>query len=376
MIPDSMGKTPTFGLTSGRGWQYKCLLVSIASTFLFTTSPSILTQREVRLPPAYELKSQAPFADTSTLTIPEHEGERSHGAKLTPRLTGSALLYTSSLLDLHPYTFPSVFGILFLFSGLRIGHLLSHDRLTSLFISLLFAGLYASSACFSINWMPKPFDGIAIGLAALTAMSIKNEYLVALFSFLCFWTDERAFISIALICLFIYAFPYLTAGEKRDRLIAIGLAFMAYAISRLLVSYALGWHPPNVGMIGINARRSAAFLPLAGWVCFEGGWLLIVASVYALYSAGMTRLLALHLLALGAAVLACVVVLDVSRVSSFAFPVILISIAALVAAGVPPRGLKTYTGSAALITLLAPNFEVITGVAVKWLPSFLSILIA
>ena len=60
-------------------------------------------------------------------------------------------------------------------------------------------------------------------------------------------------------------------------------------------------------------------------------------------------------------------VLDVSRASSFAFPLIPLAYVFLKQTGFSPRELRILAGGGALVSLLAPNFEVIAGITVKWL---------
>ncbi|MCJ8331998.1 MAG: hypothetical protein HRT89_19735, partial [Lentisphaeria bacterium] len=83
---------------SEQSWIFKSLLIVSFAAVVFSSAPAVFFQKDIQLPPAYELKSQKPFADTSKLTIPPHDGERSHGAKLTPRLLGSVSLWLSSKL--------------------------------------------------------------------------------------------------------------------------------------------------------------------------------------------------------------------------------------------------------------------------------------
>ena len=74
------------------------------------------------------------------------------------------------------------------------------------------------------------------------------------------------------------------------------------------------------------------------------------------------------------AISACLVVLDTSRVAAFAFPVIVIALAVLENYRSETE-LRRIFGAAAMVSLLAPNFEVIAGVTVKWLPPLFLILL-
>ena len=138
-------------MNAGRFWWLGYLVIVMVAAAVFTSVPSVLVDEKVVLPPAYELKAQHPLADTSQLTVPAHLGERSHGAKLTPRLAGSILLHWATRLSLNPYVPATMFGILFLLSGILIGHQVTGDRLVGFFMGLAFAGLYATAASFTVG---------------------------------------------------------------------------------------------------------------------------------------------------------------------------------------------------------------------------------
>jgi hypothetical protein len=362
-------------LTGGRYWALKCLAVATVAALLFATAPAIFVNGTIDLPPAYELKAQQPFADTAPLTVPEHPGERAHGAKLTPRLTGSILLYIADKLGQHPYLPATLFGLLFLLSGILTGERISGDRSVGLFIGLIYAGLYATSACFALNWMPKPFDGIAIGLLGLTVYAATRGPLwLALAAFLSCWTDERALLTLLLVGALIAALPALERQARTRLWLAVGTAILAYFVSRLALALLLDWQQPDVAMVGMELPLAVLFAPLAAWTSFEGGWVLIAVAAWLLSSGGDSKGLRLLLGATLMAVIACLLVLDISRVSSFVFPVIPLALALLVGRSLPARDLRLLTGSAAVVTLLAPNFEIIAGVTVKWLPPLIPLL--
>ena len=112
-------------LIAGPVWWLKCWCVCLLAAFCFSCAPAVWMFREVELPPAYEQKSNEPLADTSLLTIPEHPGERSHGAKLTPRLVGAYALALTKRLDIHPYWPASMGGLLVLLAAVITGYRVS-----------------------------------------------------------------------------------------------------------------------------------------------------------------------------------------------------------------------------------------------------------
>lgn len=360
---------------AGGLWWVGYLAVALIAVAGFTRVPYVLTGQQVKLPPAYELKAQRPFADTSRLTIPEDPGERSHGAKLTPRLVGSVALYWARSLSWHPYLPATIFGMVFLFSGIWIGYLVAGDRLVGLYLALTYAGLYSAAACFAVNWAPKPFDGIAMGLLGLTMLSIRRPWLMGGLAFLACWTDERCIVSILLIAFFVYAWPSFERRDALYRCLILAVSVGVYLITRLLLAMALDWGKPDLGMIRFNPPLALLVFQLVAWTCFEGGWIAIIMAVVALAGRQDRVGLCLLLGAVAVAIGSCLIVLDVSRASSFAFPLIPAAYGLLKRCSITLRELRVVAGAGAAVSLLVPTFEVITGVTVTWLPSYFSILL-
>ena len=365
----SDAKQPFDFILGGSSWRWLCLGTVLLAAFLFSTAPAVWVHTELPLPPAYELKAQNPFADTTALTIPEHEGERSHGAKIAPRLVGSILLYVARSLGLHPYWPAALFGALFLLGGIEIGFRLTKDRVIGLFMGLTFAGLYATSGSFGMNWMPKPFDGVAMGMLGLAMLGLGRPWLWAGAAFLSLWTDERSLVALGLLALLICVYPGWTKKQQWTHWISLGVACVAYGIARIALILLLQWNMPDTSMLGHPLRLVFIFIPVAAWTCFEGGWILVLYAGRSLYQA-RAPLLWLYSTAAALAILSCLIVLDISRAAMFAFPMIPVALAALQKQGTNLRELRLLMGASAAVSLLSPNFEIILGRAVQWLPAF------
>ncbi len=358
----------------GRLWWIWYFLLALVAFAVFTRPPSILTGQEVKLTAAYELKARQPFADTSKLAAGKHPGTQSHGAKLTPRLVGSILLYWTRIFSWHPYLPATLFGFAFLLSGIWVGYQVTGDRLVGLYLALTYAGLYAAAACFSVNWGPKPFDGIAIGLLGLTMLSMKRLWVLASLSFLACWTDERCILSLALIGFLVLAWPECDRRSAVNRCLTIAASVGIYLVTRLLLAVALDWGMPDLSGVNVIPQLAILVSQLAAWTCFEGGWISIIMAAVVLRTHRDYFRLCSFLGLVAVAIIACLVVADVSRASSFAFPLIPASYALLKRYGVGPRELRVLAGAGAAISLLAPNFEIVAGMTVTWLPSYLPIL--
>ena len=355
-------------LLSGRFWLIKCLVLLVFCALFFTCVPVFL-QPKPELPPAYELKSHHPFADTSQLTIPPQEGERLHGHKLTYRIFGSILLWITAKLSLHPYLPSFLGGCFLLLSALLLGNKLTKDRLTGLLLGLMYAGLYAISACLSVNHAPKPFDGVALGLIGMAAAMIDRPYLLFLFSLSGCWTDERSIFAILYIVLLVQASGLFDLRGRVVRFVALFSSILAYLVTRLVVAAIFDWSIWDRGDIGMSSIRQA--LPYSGWAVwtsFEGGWILVAVSLWSLWKRKKPVWIASFLGLLFLSLASAFVLFDTSRAVSFSFPLIAVGLALLKAHGYRLDRLQELTAAGAIITLLAPNFEVIAGVMLKWLP--------
>ena len=324
------------------------------------------------LPPAYQAKAQQPLYDTSTLTVPDNPSERAHGAKLTPRLVGSFLLSAAHRLQLHPYWPATLFGVVFLACMIITGARLCGDAWVGIFVGLTFAGLHAVSASFAVNYGDKPFDGIAIGMLGLTAVAIGRPAWMALFTFLACWTDERALMALVFVAFLIAVWPDWSVAQRRAHWVSLALAIGAYFVTLFAAHWVLGWGRDFSG-IGHSWQSVLPFWTLAAWLSFEGTWVLLALAVWTLFKTARPRAAWVFCMLLVALVLGCLVVLDISRTSPYGFPLILAALAVLGTSDLKPH-LRPLAGFVAVLSLIAPNFEVIVGLTVEWLPGWFMLL--
>lgn len=154
------------------------------------------------------------------------------------------------------------------------------------------------------------------------------------------------------------------------RCIALAAAVIAYFVSRLLIAHALGWASPDLSNLGI-LPKALLFSPLAVWSCFEGSLVTIVITARVLIGRRDSVALWLLLGAVALAVIPCLLALDIARSSCFAYPVIPMAYALLKKHGSSAHELRTLAGLAGVISLLTPNFEIIMGTTIDWVPALL-----
>ncbi len=106
-------------------------------------------------------------------------------------------------------------------------------------------------------------------------------------------------------------------------------AILSFIISRKPLEAIAGWSPANFSMLGENLLTSTAYFQLAGWSCFEGAWTLLALAAWANWKNRSPLVSMSILLAALGCIGSCLIVLDVSRASCFAFPLIFAALASL-----------------------------------------------
>jgi len=328
----------------------------------------VLFESSIALTPAYELKANNPLADTAMLTVPPQAGERSHGAKLTRRLTGSILLYLTTQMGINPYWPSTIGGAFLLLSGIVVGERVTRDRQVGLFLGLSIAGLYATNACFCVNVSPKPFDGIALGLIAACFLTQRSSIQLPLAFFAC-WADERAILGI--LCLAAYSF-FSEEGAGHSILRASWKpcsVVVAYLVTRWFLGLVLNWQPADASMLGGSViRTTLPYWQVAFWTGLEGGGILVLI---ALLSEGRNRagrfILVLLLLVF---ITANLLVIDISRGAAFTFPLIFVALSAIQRnSGTQIEIIRRLVMASALVSLSCPNLEVMAEIIFRPLPT-------
>ena len=176
-----------------------------------------------------------------------------------------------------------------------------------------------------MNFEHKPFDGVAIGLIALTLILVERPILFTACAFLACFTDERAIMSLGLIGLTIMLRGDMERKKRLDHCWMIAGQSSPTSLPEAY-SRVFAWSSADFSMVGDNLLITTTYWHLAGWSCFEGAWILILLASWKSQSRVVSVLLLTG--ALGC-VASCLLVLDISRASCFAFPLIFAALAAL-----------------------------------------------
>jgi len=356
-------------LLTSRYWQIYSLALAYFAMVVFTCAPSVMVSSELELPFAYQLKADNPLADTAAIFMNPKDGESYHGYKLSPRIFGSSLLLASQAFNLHPYLPATIFGLLYLLSGIIVSYQITQNKRIAFYMGLLFAGLPAASTSFAVTWMPKPFDGIAIGLVALSIMVRNKPYLLAASGFLACWTDERSILGLFYLMVLSLIESRKQPGRSQlYKLAPILISIFLYAISRLFLSQLLDWKSPDTSYMTLDLSSWLGFAQLAAWVPFEGSWILIISALAACGSSTHMRLLLSSLVILP--LFTVFLALDLTRSTAFCFPAIFIFLHTLWQSNQQEK-VPQMVVLAATLTLLSPNSEVIVNSIVRWIPSLL-----
>jgi hypothetical protein len=279
----------------------------------------------------------------------------SNPAKRNFRLTVPLAAHVSGLgmaaVPILRYVLQAVLLIGLLLAGERA----CGDRIAALGAALAVAGTYVGTSVWMDEW--HWFDNCAQAFMVLALVARRPAWVFAAMVAAAF-TDERALVAAPLIALF-----HVWTDGGRNRAWSPFAAVAAYLAARIALSAALHLHNP-AGAIGAadTVLPNLRVLPLGVWGALEGGWLLVAAACAASVGAGNGRSALLLAAAAALPVAASVFVIDFSKSASYAFPAVFAALA-LWAASMPSDGtagrmlpLRRWTGLAAAVSLLVPNF--------------------
>lgn len=220
-------------------------------------------------------------------------------------------------------------GLGFFFLGLRLAERLLQNKTSALLLLLSIAGIYLGKSFF---WdLQGWFDGIAF-FFLLLAMINQNPLVQWLSLSIAFWTDERAILASGLIWFWwklkSYGIENLSLGKflKPDIVtITFILAWGLYLGIRLWLADTYGMQVPMDESGAIGFQRWEMFIP-ALFTSLEGIWLLFIPLLLLLHQKGnIWQFLGLGL-AFTVVIIPALMVADMTRSITYAFPIIFIAV--------------------------------------------------
>lgn len=342
-------------------WELKltfcCMVLS-----LFLTTPAyhylpIAMQGENWL--AFRQKVESPISQPSF-------NDSSHAAKKTFRLTVPLIAKITHMGNWGVFLLQFFAGLAFIFFSIKLTKNITKDDVSSFFAGFGIVFIYAGHAGFSdINtW----FDIFAY-LFILLSLFSKNPFLIVLFIQLACWTDERGFFASFFACIF-----WMLQNSPKDEFeehpilypnkinaFAVVFSMLAYLISRYLLGYVTGLKTPTGGIGFTILLQQTEFYGMGIWTALEGFWIIFALMLFTLIRSKKYLLLVSVLFASTLSLIISFMVYDITRSSSYIFPLIFISIAIL-KQNYPISDLRKLLFLTAFVSFLFPAYYIITDV--------------
>lgn len=292
----------------------------------------------------------------------------SHAAKRAFRLLVPVVGY---LTGIHSPPFfillQHLFGLLFFYLALRLAERITQDKVAALLLLAGIVGIYLGKSFFWDigGW----FDGIAF-FFLLLAMYSRSYWVLFLSLTLAFWTDERAILASTLVYLW-WKFSLqddLPLSLKNlllpnPRNLIIIATWACYLGLRTLLTQQYGLSVPMGEEGAIGFQRWELFLP-ALLTAFEGLWLLLLPLGISLWNRSSVWLALALLLATGIVMIPALMVADITRSLTYAFPLIFIGLQGLQRTA-NTLEIRNFLLILAACCLLFPNLVVIS--TIRWI---------
>jgi hypothetical protein len=283
----------------------------------------------------------------------------SHESKLTFRLTVPLIARVLHLGTAGQLALFAVSGILLLLSVLTLAELVTGARTVALYLTLATACTWPGMLAFH-QLLGGFYDTVAL-LLLLLAMAARRPAVAAAALFAAAWTDERALLTVPLLCLFA------ASPGRRPRCFALLCAAVAYLGSRLWLANSWALHT-STGGIGIAVfLRNLHLAPLGAWAGLGGSWILVVCALAILGASRRYFEFAGMALAVALVTTVALGVEDLTRTMAYGLPAVFVALRVL-AKHETPRTVERIAQTIALASALLPTWFVQAGDATWMLP--------
>jgi hypothetical protein len=344
-------------ITQGQTWAIKVTLVTLIVS-LFMSFPAY--ERIIDGRSKNSFKPVLEKIDNPLLNMPSKYLPKSHAAKLTFRVTVPLIAKLMNFRMVGCIVLQHIAGILLFYFIALMTERITNDRVTSLLVTLTVGSTYAGIASFTeISGL---FDGVAFFFLVMALFS-RKPLLIAMFTFLASWTDERALVASSLVLLF-HILKDMDKGLDlkissflKPRPIALYLSWIAYFAIRIYLQKELHMYTPREGL-GFDLFMKRNHLMCVGiWTALEGGWLIMIFSFIALLKCKRNFFMLLFLLSIALIMSISFSVADITRSISYILPCLFIAIQVLARVD-NHRDLRVYYMIAFITSLLWQNYYV------------------
>jgi hypothetical protein len=246
-----------------------------------------------------------------------------HHSKLTFRLTIPLIAYVFNLGIPGILALQAFAGILLFYISAKWCEQMTHDRVTAVLLTILISFIYTGRASFTET--RGMFDGPAI-LFLVAAMYVKHPVWIGMNVLLSSWTDERGLIA---SCLVFFYWSIQENVGKKEKLLAVGVAWITYFVMRYCISVTFGLKT-STGLVGWSVFvKQINNLPIGVWTALEGGWLLVALGLLTQYA--HKKYFQMSAYAGGILIITSIAmsVIDITRSMAYVLPALFIAVSVL-----------------------------------------------
>lgn len=308
----------------------------------------------------------------SPFTVTEY-GAESHAANLTFRLTPVLLATLIGINSIGGFLMLQFVAFVFLiFVIYRLFKSIISDPVV---VCLLMTSI---ATVFVGNVLCSDYRGIFDVIAYLflgCAMLSSSWFLIIVFSFLAFFTDERALIASGMIYVYflvldkpeVVQYDVADLFPKSRRCFALITAWIIYFLVRFYLSYQFQLETNSAGIIDYvksDPGLMSAF-PFGVWTGLEGFWIIVIlAAVMLLKSA--KPLLLLYLLSMIVVILVALSVFDITRSMAYLFPSVFVA-SIIISRNVNKSTMRYIVMAVSVVCLFFPTYYLGGYNIISWL---------
>ncbi|MCA9246254.1 MAG: hypothetical protein KDA42_04035 [Planctomycetales bacterium] len=342
-------------LGSGRFASLKLALFSL-SVCLFLAFPSRLANRSPETEgwePIIELIEQ-PFQNMA-----ERYPHDEHSAKLTFRITMPVLGHYLGLGPVGLCIVQYALGLLQFYLLAALARRFTGEGAATLFFCLAVGSTYPGLACF--NYTHPYFDGVALCLLTV-AICFRHPAIILPTLFLAAFTDERGFIASSLVLVF-HIHQAVREGKPAPRALfcapalAVYVSWAAYFVARMAMTRAYGLDTSDSGT-GLDVLFAQwATLRFGLWAGIDGGWLLVLVALIALWRSNAWLPLLMYAGSILVLMTVAILITDINRGAAYLMPAVLVALAVL-SRTEKPAPLRGLLAAAAFVSLACGHYQV------------------